>query len=172
MKRFEATLRRAMATQRQLPPGLALPAANSLGAIVIGVWLAGWWGLVIGPLAYGAFLAAFRLLAPAGGAVASLRPRRAMTSRPSPRVALLPPAMASDVALPPVVYRIAKSLMAPFSEANLPWTTLNIVLAVLLICVIQGIDFAFWLALAAVPVLIVGLMMMSLDGQKEEDPEA
>jgi hypothetical protein len=168
MRRVEAMLR----FLRGLPLRLVLPALNVLGAMVVGGWIAGWIGALIGVVVYGVFLAGYALAGAAFAATHAAPIRVPGTAAPVPTVALLPPAMAGEPSLPPIVYRIAAGLQAPFAEPNLPLTVLNVVLLVLLICVMTGIDFAFWLALAAVPIVILGLMMMSLDGQEEQDEEA
>ena len=168
MKRVEAMLR----FLRGLPWRLVLPALNVLGAAVVGGWVAGWIGALIGVAVYGVLLAGYAIAGAVPRAIPLVRVPVRASAAPAPAVAALPPVMTNEPAPPPIAYRIAAGLQVPFAEANLPLTVLNVVLLVLLICVMTGIDFAFWLALAAVPVVILGLMMMSLDGQEEQDEEA
>ena len=50
-----------------------------------------------------------------------------------------------------------------FVPHQLPWTMVNIVLAVFCGCMIWGIDAAFYAALIAVPIVILTLILIALD---------
>jgi hypothetical protein len=69
--------------------------------------------------------------------------------------------------VPGRLYRFGASL---FREDVLPWTLGNVILLLLGGVVVIGIDVAFYAALIAVPLLILGLALLALKGG--EDPEA
>jgi hypothetical protein len=50
-----------------------------------------------------------------------------------------------------------------FLPEQLPWTMVNIVLAVLLGCMLWGIDAAFYAALIGVPIVVLTLIVIALD---------
>lgn len=55
-----------------------------------------------------------------------------------------------------------------FVPEQLPWTMVNIVLAILVGCMMYGIDVAFYAALIGVPIVVLTLIVVALD----LDPEA
>ncbi|WAC26998.1 hypothetical protein [Ancylobacter sp. SL191] len=60
-------------------------------------------------------------------------------------------------------------LLGLFTSDNLPMTAVNILLLVVLGCVGIGIEVAFYAALAAVPVMIVALVMVAIEASREPD---
>jgi hypothetical protein len=60
-------------------------------------------------------------------------------------------------------------LLGLFTSVNLPMTAVNILLLVVLGCVGIGIEVAFYAALAAVPVMIVALVMVAIEASREPD---
>lgn len=54
---------------------------------------------------------------------------------------------------------------------NLPMTAVNALLLLVLGCVLGGIQVAFYVALAAVPVLICALMMLAVESSREPEDE-
>ncbi|WGD28836.1 hypothetical protein AncyloWKF20_13660 [Ancylobacter sp. WKF20] len=60
-------------------------------------------------------------------------------------------------------------LLGLFTSVNLPMTAVNILLLVVLGCVGIGIEVAFYAALAAVPVMIVALVMVAIEASREPE---
>ena len=152
----------------RLPPlPILLPALNLAGSAALGLMVLGAWGLLVGPLLMVAALAT----AVVWRWVAALRwaPWLGGRSRPSPEPRAAPAAdgrpLWIEAALTSAIRRLVGVIAGFFSERALPFTMLNIALLAVLGTLLIGIDFAFWLALGAVPIILVGLMLMSLEGQ-------
>ena len=75
------------------------------------------------------------------------------------------------------VRRFASFTASGFTPSNLPGTTLNLLLLLLLVlvlvlgCVLIGIEVAFYAALAAVPIMLVTLMMVAVESSREPDKD-
>lgn len=77
--------------------------------------------------------------------------------------------------LPPLLHRMPRfpSHMAAafFSAKALPTTAVNALLLLTLLSVVAGIDVAFYAALAAVPLILLTLLMVAIDSSREPDGE-
>jgi len=69
------------------------------------------------------------------------------------------------------VRRFASFTASGFTPSNLPGTTLNLLLVLVLGCVLIGIEVAFYAALAAVPIMLVTLLMVAVESSREPDKD-
>lgn len=190
MTEFVAAWRPPPRIQRlleRLPPlPVMLPWLNLVGSAVLGLLTLGAWGLLVGPLVFLSWwlLAAlwrwigpFFRLPPPVTLPAATREHAPAASLEMPVAVADPPARAT---IPPrpqgaaaprasILRRIIGGIGSMFGERVLPFTMLNLGLLAVLCTLIIGLDFAFWLALGAVPIILIGLMLMSLDGQEEAE---
>lgn len=65
--------------------------------------------------------------------------------------------------------RFAAFIASGFRPSNLPGTALNLLLVVVLACAVVGIEVAFYAALAAVPIMLVTLMMLAIESSREPE---
>jgi hypothetical protein len=177
LQRARQLLRRV--TDRLPPPAILVPLCNLAGSALLGLLVAGAWGLVAGPL----LLAGWLAVALIWRRIASLRPTMPAPRppHPAPVSGSAPPPPGRPLWIEAVAVSAGRTALRPvatlFSEASLPFTMLNLGLLAVLATLVIGIDFAFWLALGAVPIVLIGLMLMSLGGQEDtasgsEDEEA
>lgn len=157
MTQSESTFERAI---RRIPHGpfairaYILIAAGLFSTLLFGP--DGWW---VGPLIYLMMLAVLwgwrhRHVVP---------PEVVQQAKEAPRLAA---GVATGV-LGAFLCGVRRRLLDLVSEPVLPYTLLNVVLLVLIACMVWSIDIAFWLALAAVPVVLILLIVMSLNGAME-----
>lgn len=59
-----------------------------------------------------------------------------------------------------------------FTAEQLPWTMINITLAILIGCLQYGIDVAFYAALIGVPIVVLTLIVIALDLDPATEAEA
>lgn len=161
------------------PPPILVPLCNLAGSALLGLLVAGNWGLVAGPLLLAGWLAValiWRRIASLRWTVPAPRP-----PHPTPVSGSPPPPHGRPLRIEAAAVSAGRAVLRPvatlFSEASLPFTMLNLGLLAVLATLVIGIDFAFWLALGAVPIVLIGLMLMSLEGQEDtadgsEDEEA
>ncbi|MBX3578342.1 MAG: hypothetical protein KF723_14140 [Rhizobiaceae bacterium] len=78
-----------------------------------------------------------------------------------------------DLATPLVrsIRRFGSFLASGFTPRNLPGTAVNLLLVLVLGCVLIGIEVAFYAALAAVPIMLVTLMMVAIESSREPDED-
>lgn len=69
------------------------------------------------------------------------------------------------------VRRLAAFLASGFAPRNLPGTAVNLLLVLILGCVVIGIEIAFYAALAAVPIMLVTVMIVAIDSSREPDQD-
>ena len=178
----------------RLPPlPIMLPWLNLVGSAFLGLLVLGVWGLVAGPVVFLTWwiLTAVRqwigpvlwVAPPTTHAATPDLPESKSVAIPLALAAAPAPAAgrpASAAATPPqaqgggasrvsIFRRVFGGIGSLFSERMLPFTMLNLGMLAVLCTLIIGVDFAFWLALGAVPIILIGLMLMSLDGQEEAE---
>lgn len=76
-------------------------------------------------------------------------------------------ALSSPIAPLALLRTLRRLLTGLFAAENLPLTAVNALLLVVLGCVGIGIEVAFYAALAAVPVLIIALVMLAIESSRE-----
>lgn len=82
---------------------------------------------------------------------------------------LNPPQLSVIAALQRRIDALRKLLGGLLAADNLPMTAVNALLLLVLGCVLGGIQVAFYVALAAVPVLICALMMLAVESSREPE---
>lgn len=183
---------RSVEMPRPLPFLLNMALAGALG-----FFLAGWPGALAGAGALLVLLAGFSLapqIAQARQGVEQAGRAAWMMLRPLVGLILFPPVAVLTLALGLLLMvservsgRIkwpavpgSLSVLAPlrtwrrlllglFTAANLPMTAVNVLLLVVLGCLAIGIEVAFYAALAAVPIMIVALVMVAIESSREPD---
>jgi hypothetical protein len=79
------------------------------------------------------------------------------------------PALPGSLSVLAILRTWRRLLLGLFTSVNLPMTAVNILLLIVLGCVGIGIEVAFYAALAAVPVMIVALVMVAIEASREPD---
>lgn len=79
------------------------------------------------------------------------------------------PAVPGSLSLLATLRGWRRLLLGLFTSVNLPMTAVNLLLLVVLGCVGIGIEVAFYAALAAVPVMIVALVMVAIEASREPE---
>lgn len=82
---------------------------------------------------------------------------------------LNPPQLPVIAALQRGIDALRELLGGLLAAGNLPMTAVNALLLLVLGCVLGGIQVAFYVALAAVPVLICALMMLAVESSREPE---
>lgn len=82
---------------------------------------------------------------------------------------ITPPAVPGSLSVLATLRGWRRLLLGLFTSGNLPMTAVNLLLLVVLGCVGIGIEVAFYAALAAVPVMIVALVMIAIEASREPE---
>lgn len=172
---------------------------NSTLAAGLGLFVGGWTGAALAVALLAAAFGLFWLAGWSrrnGAAIAALKQAIRALLRPAVGLALLP--LTVLMTIPVVAFhsawlrighllttpriaparrafgclrRLASFLASGFTPHNLPGTALNLLLVLILGCVVIGIEVAFYAALAAVPIMLVTVMMVSIESSREPEQD-